>query len=183
MVSTPQTGGTQTTGVHAVFQIFGPALSVSSSPLQARDVGVVSAVCRPSVPTAIHHRREGIVGAVRGRSLPTAMHHLFRPAISVSSARPADHRHSTPYTTVVTCRRHGARTTDIHRQTPHFSPPDTTSRAHDRQHPKGRKRTCVIPHRIRCPQGSSLHCCDSAEEALPAALAVITSRESSITGS
>ena len=101
MVSTPQTGSTQTTGVHAVFQIFGPAVSVSTSPLQARDVGVVSAVCRPSVPTAIHHRREGIVGAVRGRSLPSAMHHLFRPAISVSSARPVGHRHSPPYTTVV----------------------------------------------------------------------------------
>ena len=39
MVSTPQTGSTQTTGVHAVFQIFGP----------------VGTVREPSVSTAKHH--------------------------------------------------------------------------------------------------------------------------------
>ena len=137
MVSTAQTGSTQRTGVHAVYHIFGPAVSVSTSPLQARGAGVVSAVCRPSAFTAIHHRGEGVVGVMRGPSEPTVIHNLSRPAMSVSSAQRADHRHSPPYTTGVMvpsarCGDHRyppPSTTLFHRQTPPLQ-------ARDRQHPK-----------------------------------------------
>ena len=140
MVSTAQTGSTQTSGVHVVYRIFGPAVSVSTSPLQACGADVVGAVCRTSASTAIHHRGEGVAGAVRGPSVSTTIYHLFRPAMSMSSARRADHRHSPPYTPRwLWCRRHRARTIGIHRQTQHFPPPDTTSSGSRSTAPEGKK--------------------------------------------
>ena len=78
-------------------------------------------------------------GSTRTIGAPAVLH-IFRPAVSVSSSRHADHRHPSPYNT------------------------SSGPRCSCQRHPKSRKHTGVIYHHIPCPQGSSLHCHDSTDE-------------------
>ena len=146
--------------------------SCCTSHLWACGFGVVNVARGPSASTAIHHLFRSTVSMSSAR----CEDHRYPPpsttAVRVSSAECAKHRYIPSFTTSSGLRcwfrqrgvrtigsphhtpprlrysRHVARTIGIHRHTQPLSLSCPTSSAHDRRHPKGRKRTCVIHHRV-----------------------------------